>query len=167
MLNFSHIYLYFKDIIRTDFCEIYVYFMGFFGRQIDKFLIPKYNLACLLPVDRTIDRGKSRSTGPVDWRAQTCMAVWTGGPVDRAVDRPESSALWKWPRSTGRPTGRELLLSVSSPGRPGGRPEAQRSEIWPLGRSTGRSTRRAKQPFPAANGQNSFGVINTPYLWLF
>ena len=33
---------------------------------------------------------------------QDVHAARAGGPVDQAVDHPESSALWKWPRSTGR-----------------------------------------------------------------
>jgi len=36
-----------------------------------------------------------------------------------------------------------------------------------VGRSTARSTGRAYQPFPAANGQNFMGAINTPHLSLF
>ena len=74
-----------------------------------------------------VDRGRSQSTGPVNRRAQTCTQPWDGGPVDRAVNRPESSAIWKWPRSTGR----ELLLSAHSPGRPGGRPTESRCSLFP------------------------------------
>ena len=76
----------------------------------------------LLPVDRTVDRDRSRSTGPVDRCAQMCTVCLAGGPVDRPGRLPENTALWIWPRSTGRSTGRELLLSISRP------------------RSTGRST---------------------------
>ena len=53
VLNFCHTYLYFKDLIRTYFCGIYVYFMRFFRRQKPKFLISKIvGLGCL-PVDRS------------------------------------------------------------------------------------------------------------------
>ena len=36
-----------------------------------------------LPVDRTIDRDRSRSTAPVNQCVQTCTASLAGGPVDR------------------------------------------------------------------------------------
>ena len=39
-VEFCHTYLYFKDLIRTYFCEIYVYFMGFLEGKKDKFSIP-------------------------------------------------------------------------------------------------------------------------------
>jgi len=50
--------------------------------------------------------------------------------VDRAVDRLKATH------------------SRVGASRPGGQPEAQLSEIWPLHRSTGRSTRGAFLPFP-------------------
>ena len=85
--------------------------MWFYWRWKDHFLIPKNLWPGLLPVDRD----RSRSTGPVDRCAQTCIATLAGGPIDRPGQPLESSALWIWPRSTGRSTGRELLLSVSRP----------------------------------------------------
>ena len=91
--------------------------MGFFRRQKDKFLIPIIAGPGPLPVDQMVDRCRSQSTGPVNRRAQTCTAAWADGPVDRAVDRRESSALWKWPRPTGRSTGRALCIQSRSTGR--------------------------------------------------
>jgi len=88
-----------------------------FDNKIPKFFIPKY-WTSLLPSTGPVDRCRSQSTSPVDRLAEACMLAWTGGPVDQAVDCPESSAIWKWPRLTSRSTGRELLLFVSSPGRP-------------------------------------------------
>ena len=58
--------------------------------------------------------GRSDRSIDVHKRAQPRLA---SGPVDRAVDRPESSALWIWPRSTDQ----RALLSGSGPGRPRGR----------------------------------------------
>ena len=72
---------------------------------------------------RTIDQVRSQSIGrsiDAHKRAQPRLA---GGPVDR----PESSALWIWPRSTGRSTGQRALLSGSGLSRSGGRSEAQRT----------------------------------------
>ena len=68
-----------------------------------KFLIPKI-----------CDLTFCRSTGLVDRCAQTCTGHLAGGP--------ESSALWIWPRSTGRSTGRELCYLYPGLGRPRGRP---------------------------------------------
>ena len=129
----------------------------------------------LLPVDWTVDRCKSRSTGLVDRRAQACMPAWAGGPIDRAVDRPESSALWKWPRSTGRSTGRELSLYPVPIDRAVDRPESRSLcfQVRSTGGTTvikmtvGRSTGRSFLTFPTANGQNLFWAINIPHLSWF
>ena len=100
MLNFSHICLYFNDLIRTYFCEIYVILWDLIEGKTTKFLIPITVGPGLLPVDRPVDRGRSRLTGPVNRHAQTCMATWAGRPVDRLGRPLESFALWNWPRST-------------------------------------------------------------------
>ena len=60
-----------------------------------------------------LDLAVCRSTGSVDRCAQTCTSHLAGRPVYRPGRPPESFALWIWPRSTGRSTGRELLFSVS------------------------------------------------------
>ena len=89
MLNFCHTYLYFKDLIRTDFCGIYVYFMRFFRRLKDKFSIPKS--LTWLSAGRP-DRSTVAEVGrPV--RLTDVHKAKAGVPVDQAVDRPESSAL--------------------------------------------------------------------------
>ena len=41
MLNSSHTYLYFKDLIRTYFCGIYVILWDLFDNKKTSFLIPK------------------------------------------------------------------------------------------------------------------------------
>ena len=72
-------------------------------RKIKTLIFKSYNdwTGCLL-ADQT---GRPRQKS-VDWSGRlTCTdvhAAWAGEPVDRAVDSPESSALWKWPQSTGR-----------------------------------------------------------------
>jgi len=48
------------------------------------------------------------------------------------VDRQRAAALWKWPRLTGRSTGREIYSLYPGHGQSAGRPLAQRPEIWPL-----------------------------------
>ena len=75
-----------------------------------------------LPVDRPVDRGhfQRAKLSAVDWVGQP---AYLPGLLGQSTRRSTVQALWKWPRSTGRSTGRELLLSVSSPGRP----EAQRA----------------------------------------
>ena len=121
MLNFSHTYLYFKNHKRTYFCGIYVYFMGFFRRQKAKSFNPlKLSPGCL-PVDRTVDRGRRRSTGPVDRCAQTCTSQMAERPIDRVGRPPESICSLKMAlvdRSVDR---QRVLLSVSSSGRSSGR----------------------------------------------
>ena len=64
----------------------------------------------LLPVDRPVDRARSRPTG----RSTDVPNMPSQGPVDRTVDRQRASALWKWP---GRPLGHCPVC-----GRPVGRP---------------------------------------------
>ena len=52
------------------------------------------------PVDRPVDRGKERSTGPVDRLKAGCSRLGAvdrrGGPLHGSVDRPDafSSAFW-------------------------------------------------------------------------
>ena len=42
VLNFYHTYLYFRDLIRTDFCEIYEILWDLIEDKIPKFLIPNW-----------------------------------------------------------------------------------------------------------------------------
>ena len=103
---------------------------------------------------RPLQKSVDRSCRPTCTNVHDSVGWWVGRP-------PESSALWNWPRSTGR----EHLLSVSSPGRPGGWPEVIKMTV---GRSTGRSTGRSFLTFPAANGQIFWRVINGPLLsWFY
>ena len=67
-----------------------------------------------LPVDRTVDQGRRRSTGPIDRCVQTCTSQKAGGPVDRA-DRPPES-----------------LLSENGPGRPNGRLAESCCSLFPV-----------------------------------
>ena len=87
----------------------------------------------------SVDRSRCRSTGPVDRRAQDMHTALPGGPVDRPGRPPESSALWKWPQSTGR----ELLLSVSRPRSIGRSTAGPTVRNLTVDRSTGRSTDRS------------------------
>ena len=80
-------------------------------------------------------------------------------PVDRAIDRTESSALFI---QLGRPGG-EPLLSGSGHSRLSGRPLGSTVKFLTVGWSTGRSIGRAFWPFSAANGQIFKGAINTPF----
>ena len=122
----------------------------------------------LLPVDRKVDCCRSRSTGPIDRRAQACMLAWACGPVDRAVDHPESSALWKWPRSTGREL-YPVLVDRAVNRAVDRRHNGHKNDRWLVNRAVGWSTGRlAGQPggrpeghfwpFLAANGQNFCGL---------
>ena len=78
--------------------------MRFFSSQKDKFSIPKkIGLGCL-PVDRTVDRGRGRSTG-----RPTCMQ----------------------PGLVGRSTVQRVLLSGNGPGRPAGRPAESCCSLYP------------------------------------
>ena len=123
MLNFFHTYLYFKDLTRTYFCGIYVILWDFVEVKKSKFLIPKIcDLAFCRLTGRSTEKEVGRPVRSIDVHKHARpfrLEVRSTGPVDC----PESSAIWKWSRSTGR----ELLLSVSSPSRPGGRSVAQRS----------------------------------------
>ena len=59
--------------------------------------------------------------------------LWLVGRSTDPVDHPESCALWIWPRSTRRSTGR----SKPRHGRPGGRPtgcNGQKFDRWPVDR---------------------------------
>ena len=73
----------------------------------------------------TVDQTSGRSTGPVDRCAQTCTACLASRPVDRAVDRPKSSALWIWPRSIGRSTGGTTVRNLTVGRSPDGRLTAE------------------------------------------
>ena len=131
MLNFSHTCLYFKNLIRTYFCEIYVILWDLIEVKKTKFLIPKI-------CDLALCRSTGRSIETEDGRLM-CTNVHShlaGGPVDRPVrpsrefcyldlapvDRPESSALWIQPRSIGRSTDGTTVKNST------------------VGRSTGQST---------------------------
>jgi len=134
----------------------------------------------LLPVDRTVDSCRSRSTGLVtNVHGRSCqlgLVVRSTGrsTVQRALlsrngpGRPagrlaESSALCIQFRSTGWSTGQRALALWFQARSTGGTTVIKMT----VGRSTGRSTRRANLPFPAANGQNFCGVINTHFFGLF
>ena len=104
------------------------------------------------------------------------------GPVDRGRSRStDVHRTCTQPGLVGRSTVQRALLSGNGLGRPGrsigrelcslypvsvdraGRPEAQRSEIWPLGRSTGRSIGRPNLPLAYYCQRAEFyGAINTP-----
>ena len=111
--------------------------MGIYKILLNQVLIPKDFRHGLLPVDHSVDRARSRSTG-------------------RSIDvHKMCTAIWLVARSTGRLTVQRALLSESGPGRPGGQPVGQcpvsidrpvdcfpngrKSDRW---RSTGRSTDR-------------------------
>ena len=120
-------------------------------------------------------RSTGRSTG------QRSYFLPLSPPVDRLgrlrLDT-ESRALY---RSTDPVDRHRALLSISNFGRPGGRsarepllsgsslgrPVGSTVQNLTVGRSTAWSTGRAFQPFPAANGQNFVGAINTPHLSWF
>ena len=93
--------MYFNDIIRTSLFGIYVYFMGFFSSQKDKFL--NHKMLTRLSAGRPMSGRprQSRSTGLVDRRAQDVHAARAGGPVDRAVDRRHDGQ--KFDHWVGRP----------------------------------------------------------------
>jgi len=86
VLNFSHTYLYFKDLIRTYLCEIYVLLWDLIEikRQVFNTQIPNQTA---LAVDRTVDRTRSRSTVTVDRCAREVHKGQPTRPVDRAVDQ--------------------------------------------------------------------------------
>ena len=55
--------------------------------------VQKQRFLCLIKKrKKSVDRSGRPLQKSVDRRAQACAPAWTGGPVDRAVDRPESSA---------------------------------------------------------------------------
>ena len=109
-----------------------------------------------MPVDRT----RSRSTGPVDRHARGRAHSQPLRPVDRAVDRLQV------PHSRVGAVDRTVDSRLGI-GRPRGRPAGSTVRNLIVGRSTGRWTGRAFQPFPAANGQNFYGAINTPFEVVF
>ena len=84
--------------------------MGFFRRQNAKFSIPIKAGPGLLPVDRTVDRCRSRSTD-VHKRARQLGLVG---------------------RSIGRSTIQRALLSGNGPGRPAGRPAESWCSLYPV-----------------------------------
>ena len=151
MLKFSHTYLYFKDLIRTYFCEIYVYFMGFFRRQKDNILIPIIVWRGLLPVDRSGRPTCTNVHASLGWWAswlsrELCsleMAL-----VDQAIDRQRAVALYFQARSTGRSTGGTTVITMT------------------VGRSTGRSG-RSFLTFADCQRAEFWWAINTHPLELF
>ena len=101
-----------------------------------------------------VDRGRSRSTGPVNRCARTCTCLigWRAGRPTQSTTR-ELCSLEMVPvdrqrvllsvSSSDRPGGRparEPLLSSSRPGRPDGRSVAQRhkNDRWPVDRPVDR-----------------------------
>ena len=100
MLKFYHTYLYFKDLIRTYFCGIYVILWDFLEVKITKFLILKMFVLAVC-------RSTGRST-----EAEVGRPVWSTD-VHRTCTQP---------RLGRRSTARELLLSRNGPGRPPDRP---------------------------------------------
>ena len=104
MLNFSHTYLYFKDLIRTYFCEIYVYFIGFY-------------------------EGKKTSFNPY-----YCLTWPSAGRSVRSTDVHKCAhAIRLVGRSTGRSTDGKYPLSGTA-GRLGGWPTGcARSTRWSTG----------------------------------
>ena len=144
MLNFCHTYLYFKDLIRTYFCGIYVYFMRFSSSQKDKFLNPINVDQAVCPLTGPVDRGRSRSTGPVDWRAQNVHAV----------------------RTVGRLTVQRALLFENGPGRPA-ESSALCIQSWSIGPVDRAIDRKGKSALSSCQRADSFGAINTPHLSWF
>ena len=123
----------FQSISMNLFCRIYENLWDFIEGKRSSFKSLKNLYSGLLPVDRTVDRAVT----DVHKCARPCLA---GGPVDRPDRPPESSALWIWPRSTGRSTGRELLLSVSKPRYTSRSTSGTMVKNLTVGWSTGRST---------------------------
>ena len=121
MLNFSHTYLYLKDLIRTYFCGIYVVLWDFLVVKITKFSIPK-----------NLDLAFCRSTG-------RSTAAEVGRPVQSIDMHKRARQLELVGRSTRQSTVQRVLLSGNGPGRPAGR-RAESSALCIQFRSTGRST---------------------------
>ena len=96
MLNFTHTYLYFKDLIKTDFCEIYVILWDLIEVKNPSF----QSLKCLtwLSAGRQ-DRSTVAEVGRPTCTGRARSPGWEAG-------RP------------GRSTAREFLLSGNGPGRP-------------------------------------------------
>ena len=94
MLNFSHTYLYFKDLIRTYFCGIYVILWDLIEDKRHVFNSLKIGPG-LLPVDRRAQtctvvglvgqRALLSGNGP-GRPTESCCSLYPV-PVDRAVDR--------------------------------------------------------------------------------
>ena len=155
MLNFSHTYLLFKDLIRTYFCKIYVILWDLIEIKKTKFLSLKlFDLAFCRSTEVEIGR-PVRST-------DVHRRVRSHGLVGRSTRRSTVQRALLSGNGPGRPdrsTGRELLLSVPSLGRPGGRPEAQRAEKFdrwasrPGGRPEGQNF-----PFVLPTGRNFMGL---------
>ena len=159
MLNFCHTYLYFKDLIRTDFCGIYAILWDLIKDKNSSFQSLYYfDLAVCLSAG-PVDRGRGRSTGLVDRRAQNAHAAQAGRPVDR-VGRPSKSFCSLEMASVDR---QRALLSFSSFRSTG----VSTIIIMTVGRSTAQSTERAILPFPAANGQIYFGAYIPHFLSCF
>ena len=115
--------------------------MGIYLSQNDQVFNPRNSCPGFCLSTGPVDRARSRSTGSVDRRAQTCTPVWLEGRSTGTVDRPESSALWKGPgRPGGRPDRKSAICIQATVDRPVDR--------WlnvinlTVGRSTGWSTDR-------------------------
>ena len=99
--------------------------MGFYFIQKDQVLNPLDCAAWLQPVDRSL-KAVDRA---VDRRAQTCMPVLAGGPVDRPGRPSRELCSLESPGRPGRSTGRELYSLFQAAVDRAGRPKLQRSEF--------------------------------------
>ena len=111
MLNFSHTYLHFKDLIRTYFCEIYVFLWDLNG-------IKKTSFSILKIPARLHWRSIGRSTGPgVGNRTSRLMCTrtytWPAYSAGRPRGRPtESTQLSGAGRSIGGTTVRNMTIAL-------------------------------------------------------
>ena len=132
MLNFNHTYLYFKDLIRTYFCVIYVILWDLIGnkRQVFQSLNPWPDCSGNRPDSRPHQEPVDRHGRQICTRRAQRPAHLAGRPRGRST---ESTPLSGGSRSTARSTAGTTVRKVT------------------VGRSTDRSTGRAKLPFLAAN----------------
>ena len=140
--------------------------MGFYQRKNTKFSIPKnIVLGFCRPTEPGVERpSRSTTPGSVDRHAQTCTPCLAGGPVDRPDRPPESSALWKWPQSNGRSTGRELCSLFSGHGRPGWSTAGSMVRNLTVGRSTDSRPGCSFAPTASFSSLYIWGVCGLFYL---
>ena len=139
MLNFYHTYWYFKDIIRTDFCEIYVILWDLFDnkRQVFKSYIrldwqsagrPGWSTGAEVrqPVQSTDVHRTCTQTGLVGrstgGRSSRELCSLEIAPVGRQRALLSVSSLGRLGWSTGGTTVRNLTVGA---GQSGSRPEGQ------------------------------------------